>query len=217
MESTKDKFYKLFSTENNMLEKKGIVYLVILAILLIYFSIFFIHNIEDRKTLKDTQTATIEYPENNPNENVVDNSDRLRILEGAKEWSQLKELSIFNNKYFNGESKIAPGIHSTYNFTVENYGDTKMIYSLNFTEANSYNINMKYKLKQNGTYIAGDETTWVDYTALSVKSKIINPTSIDLYTLEWIWEDDDANDTQIGETEGANYKLHIRAYAEEVI
>ena len=212
-----------------MLEKKGLVYLVILTILLIFFSLFFIHDIINREALKDSKTSTIDYPGNNTvidytkipgengntTENIVDNKDRFRILEGAKEWSELKALSIFENSYFNNQAKIAPGVHSTYNFTVENYGTQKMKYDITFTEVNEYKVNMKYKLKLNGTYIAGDDSTWVDYTELSQTNRTLNIKSSDIYTIEWKWVDA-PNDTEVGETEGAEYTLNVKAYAEVI-
>ena len=259
MENTKEEKKNIFNWNKgnveSLLEKKAIVYLVILSILLVYFSLFAIHDIAERASLKDTKSPTIIDPGNNNNNNnnnnqnngtnnngdngnngnagnnggnsgdngnkddnepsIVDNSDRFRIMEGTKEWSELKELKIFNNGYFNGESKIAPGVSGKYNFTVENFGNTTMKYDISFTPENPYNINLKFKLKQNGNYIAGNESTWVNGSDMSIVDRIINANAKDVYTIEWKWIDA-PNDTEVGETDGAYYKLHVKAYAEEV-
>lgn len=240
MENTKEKFKDFFTGKNisNFQEKRIIVYLIIFAILLMYFSIFFIHNIVDREMLKDTKSPTIIDPGNNNNNNnnnnngnnnqnynggnggnnpVVDNTDRFRILEGAKAWSELKELSIFSNGYsaYVVDGKIAPGVSGNYNFTVENYCSFKMKYDINFTEENPYAVNMKFKIKLNGNYVAGNESTWVSYAEISQSNRVVDSNAKDLYTIEWKWIDA-PNDTEVGETDGAYYKLHVKAYAEEV-
>ena len=240
MENTKEEMKNFFTGKGiqNFQEKRAIVYLIILTILLVYFSLYAIHNIVEKETIKDTKTPTIIIPDDDDNNNnnngkgsgdnsnkgdnsgnkdvpVVDNGDRFRIYEGAKEWSELKELSIFNNSYFNGQAKIAPGVNGIYNFTVENFGNTKMKYDIDFTDENPYNINLKFKIKYNGNYVAGNETTWADYNAMDQVNREINAGAKDLYTIEWKWVDA-PNDTEVGEADGSYYKLHVKAYAEEI-
>lgn len=257
-------------------EKKIIIYLIILSLVLLYYSLFFIHNLNFRGVIKDTQLVEIRYPQNNnemgnsidinnsqsntianiivdnnttnsitnnnitngnlsnntnnnigngnssnnvnnntgngdinnPGGNIVDNKDRFKILQGTESWKDLKSLNIFNNCYFNDNSIIAPGISGEYNFTVENYKDTKMKYNLNFIEQNIYNINMVYKLKLNGSYIAGNEREFVKCNELNKENLLINANTNDVFTIEWKWLDN-KNDTQIGKIEGANYRMQI--------
>lgn len=164
---------------------------------------------------KDTQVDKNTNSENNvDNDIIVDNSCRFRVLEGTQEWSNLKELSIFNNSYFQDKSIIAPGVSGNYSFTVENYSDTKIKYNIRFMEENNYNINMVYKLKLNGSYIVGSENQWVKYKDLCKDGLIVNNHTNDLFTIEWKWEDN-YNDTIIGETEGADYKLKVQLNAED--
>lgn len=256
-------------------EKKIIIYLIILSLALIYYSLFFIHNINFRGVIKDTQLVEIKHPQNNndannsidvnnPQENtmaniiannntnsitnnnitngilgnnigngnsnnnvnnntgngeinnpggsIVDNKDRFKIMQGTENWKDLKTLDIFNNYYFNDHSIIAPGVSGEYSFTVENYRETNMKYNLNFIEQNIYNINMVYKLKLNGSYIAGDEQRYVKYQELNKEDLIINTNTSDIITIEWKWQDNN-NDTQIGKIEGSNYKMSIRVDA----
>ena len=37
----------------------------------------------------------------------------------------------------------------------------------------------------------------------------------DIYTIEWKWKDSE-NDTKIGETDGAYYKMNVSVHAEQV-
>lgn len=239
-------------------EKKIIIYLIVLALVLIFYSLFFIHYINFRGTIKDTQSVEINYPQNNDGnniidfdnsqdnsitnngqinngqlnnvvngnmsnnigngqvnnteENIVNNKDRFKIMQGTENWKDLKTLDIFNNYYFNDHSIIAPGVSGEYSFTVENYRETNMKYNLNFIEQNIYNINMVYKLKLNGSYIAGDEQRYVKYQELNKEDLVINTNTSDVLTIEWKWQDNN-NDTQIGKTEGSNYKMSIKVDA----
>ena len=228
--------------ETTLFEKKILVYLVIITIILIFIAIFFIHNIVDKATINSSQTAAITYPDtdpddmdytndgnnnqngnNNGNNNgngttpaIVEGDARLKIFEGTKEWSELRELNIFHRTHGHVvDDKIAPGVQDTYTYTVECYGDYSMLYNLVFQEENPLNINMKYKMKYNGRYVAGDENTWVDYDALTQTGLTIKPGTVDVFTLDWRWEDAD-NDTEIGQTEGAQYILNVLSSAEAI-
>lgn len=238
-----------------LVEKKVIIYLVIISIVLLYMTIFFTHNIIDRGIVNTTQTSSITYPDNDikdisdndkkdnknikdknsekDNSNVKDNNDNndkkdnnnniveestsFKIFEGTKEWSEVKELDIFNKNYTHIENgKIAPGVQDTYVYTVECHGKYSMQYEMKFLDENPYNINMKYKLKRNSEYVAGNENTWVNVDELTQSGMKIDPNTIDVFTLEWRWEDSD-NDTEIGETEGASYRLNIKSNAKAII
>lgn len=244
-------------------EKNIIVVLIILTLILMWFATFFIHDIIEKGTLKDTKSvAIIENGKNDndkknnndnsnndnnndnnndsnnnnnnkdnnnnsngnnnsnsdikdPDDNIVDNNDRFKVLEGTKQWSELKELDMFSNSYFPGEKKIAPGVNGSYSFTIENYAKYTMKYDINFVEDNPYNVNMAFKLKLNGKYIAGNENTWVKSNEIDQKSVEINSMKNDIYTIEWKWKDSE-NDTKIGETDGAYYKMNVSVHAEQV-
>lgn len=230
---------------DNRNEKKIIIYLIIAALILIYISFFFIHDIVDRGRIQDTASGTITSPDNGvldenidkdnkpgkdhgqkPDDSdkdedqddgyIVDNSDRFKVLQGQTEFKDLKELDIFKNSYFKDESIIAPGVQGSYNFTVENESDTNFIYNVTFTEENPYQINMVFKVKVNGEYVLGNEKNWVKHGDLSRSNLLLNAKSNDLYTIEWKWQDN-YNDTQIGETDGAYYKMYINVDAEQIV
>ena len=86
---------------------------------------------------------------------------------------------------------------------------------MKMTEENNWNINLKYKLKQDNIYIVGNKDTWVDVKDLDVKNIISTNQSEHVYTLEWYWEDAE-NDTEIGEASNVNYNLKININAKGI-
>lgn len=147
---------------------------------------------------------------------VINNTDRFHIKQGSTEWKELKELDMFKNSTFQDRAIIAPGVTGKYNFTIENDSDVPFNYKMSFTEENPYNVNMVYKLKSNGVYVLGSENEWATHEQLTRANIVIDSLKTDLYTVEWRWEDTDY-DTQIGETEGANYKMHVEVDAEQIV
>ncbi len=229
------------NNETNQSQKKQIIYLIIIALILTYISLFFIHNIIDRGQIKDTESGTINFPSkiddngneiidnggnNNGNGNngdnngdngkIVDNKDRIKVKQfGTQPFEELKELDMFRNFYFHDEAIIAPGVKGTYNFTVENDTIHDFIYNITFTEENPYKVNMVYKIKLNGEYIVGSATEWKRHEDFTKYDLPLNSPRIDLYEVEWKWEDTDY-DTEIGETPGAYYKMHVNVQATRV-
>ena len=81
-----------------------------------------------------------------------------------------------------------------------------------------YKVNMKYKLKLDNVYIKGNEETYQNLESINIKEIRVPKDSINIYTLEWYWEDDDKNDTTIGEQEEKQYyKLNLEINAKEYI
>ncbi|MCL2860471.1 MAG: hypothetical protein FWF46_08015 [Oscillospiraceae bacterium] len=87
---------------------------------------------------------------------------------------------------------------------------------MTFIEDNEYNVNMKYKLKQNDSYVAGDFNTWVNASELNIQNLVLQENEQKTYTLEWKWIES-TNDTEIGILESAIYQLSIHYCAEEII
>lgn len=222
--------------ESITMEKIIIVYLAIITIILLFIAIFFICYIEDRGTINSIQTTAITYPDNdieqidngdeennknnynnNNKRNIVEKDAIFKIFEGTKEWKEIKELDIFSGEHTHvAKDKIAPGVQDTYTYTVECQGNSNMMYNMQFSDVNPYNVNMIFKLKRNGQYVAGDEKTWVKVEQLSQTDMTIVPGTIDVFTLEWRWEHSE-NDTEVGKIQGSNYKILIDSYAEAII
>ena len=221
--------------ETNRKEKKVIIYIITIALILLFISIFFVHDIVDRTGEKSNSSSTAsivikaktdenneednnaQAPENNEqNAEIVDYADRILVKEGNVNFEELKELNIFNNSYFKDEALIAPGVQGKYNFVVVNETPVNFKYNINFEEVNQYGVNMVFKIKRNGEYIAGNEDTWLDKGTIDFLNYKLNAKTEDLYTVEWKWEDAE-NDTDVGEIKGANYKLNVKVTATQEV
>ncbi|MBR2241014.1 MAG: hypothetical protein IJ890_06525 [Clostridia bacterium] len=173
-------------------------------------------NNQDNNQNNDENNNQNEGGNDNDPVHIIEEDASLKIFEGTKQWSELKELNIFDRDHMHvAKGKIAPGVQDTYTYTVECYGDYKMLYNMVFSDDNPHKINMIYKLKRNGQYVAGDDNTWVKVDQLSQSGMTIAPGTIDVFTLEWRWEDAE-NDTEIGETDGAKYVINIKSDAEAI-
>jgi len=125
-----------------------------------------------------------------------------------------EELNIFNNVKFDNEAIIAPKSKGTYKFYIENIADDNVSYDISFTDEMSNKINMKYKLKLDNVYIRGNEKEYVGIDKLSVKDITVLKNSVNIFILEWYWEDDDKNDTYVGSLKSDEYyKLNLRINA----
>ena len=127
-----------------------------------------------------------------------------------------QNLNIFNNAAFNYTNKIAPGVSNTYNFKVNNTSKEDIKYYVEMYEQTEYNINLKYRLRRNGSYIIGNNDKWVGADELKTIFKDLKASDYDSFELDWKWFDDDVNDTTIGQNMTSEYKLNIRFYFEEI-
>lgn len=167
------------------------------------------NNIDETNTNKN-------YGENSNNKSnknaLVDTRIDFEVTEKEKTWDQLQELSIFNNSYFDGKNKIAPGVSGSYEFKVHNRSKYNMRYKVKFSENNNYNINLQYKIKRNGQYL---NTEYARAQNLNFDSITLNSYGTDVYTIEWKWIDS-SNDTEIGKNaENVVYNLMINVTGEK--
>ncbi|MBP5204158.1 Ig domain-containing protein [bacterium] len=125
-------------------------------------------------------------------------------------WNGSTNLDIFSKTEHTMDGKIAPESSGEYKFTVSNSTDYKLKYSISFIETNNYNINMKYRLKKNNTYIVSN---YVSASDLNVDNVLLPIGENDVYTLEWKWISS-SNDTSIGQSLSADYGLKIEVNAE---
>ena len=155
---------------------------------------------------------------NNSNNNEPDNEvinkkseeTGLVIEDKTISWQKTTQAKIFSNSMYDLHDKIAPESSNTYQFIVKNGTNYTINYIINFIETNPYNINMKYKLKKNDTYVIDH---YVSASELNQTGITLNPKKNDTYYLEWKWISS-SNDTQIGETINAKYELKIEVKAE---
>ena len=131
--------------------------------------------------------------------------------EDGTNWEDREDLSVFYNQTF-GDKVIVPGMKGAYRFRMQNNSPDPIVYSLTFSETNEYGIAMRYRLKRDGVYIAGEEG-YVTVEELCLEDLSVEEESITLFELEWIWAHNDPVDTVAGENE-AMYYLHIDFLAE---
>ena len=130
-----------------------------------------------------------------------------------------KSLNIFNNAFYKYTNKIAPGVSNTYYFIVHNSSDMNVKYYVEMYANTSYDIDLKYRLKRNGSYVIGDLNNWVTADELKTSFSALDIKDSDKYSLDWKWEYESGNDnkdTYIGENMNDLYKLNIRFYIEQV-
>ena len=127
-----------------------------------------------------------------------------------------QRLKIFENPAYEFTNKIAPGSTNVYHFVVHNSTNVAVKYKIKMYEESEYKINMVYRLKNDSTYVIGDENNWVTASELETQFKNLNKNKSDNYALEWMWlyEGDDLSDTIAGKHMESEYKLNIRVYFE---
>lgn len=165
----------------------------------------------DNKCNDNKDDSSMVSGDNTSSDNI---SGTFSILDSNINWYDSAQLNIFSNYAYQMKNIIAPGNSNTYNFIIRNNNSFPIKYTFKITEENNYNVNMKYRLKQNGKYVIGNSNSWVSYDKLSVADAIVSSKSKNVYTLEWKWIDSN-NDNYAGEAIDAIYKLKINVYAEQ--
>ena len=143
------------------------------------------------------------------------NKNGIEVLDKQTEYSHNAALNIFTNStYYVVDDKIAPATENSYQFVIRNHNDFNIKYSLELNEENKYKVNMKYRLKLNGVYVAGNNDEWLTYNELNQYNIALSANNYDVYTLDWKWVESE-NDTEVGENINSNYKLGLKITAFE--
>ena len=140
----------------------------------------------------------------------------ISIYDGDINFEKETKLNIFNNEKFGNKKIIAPHSYGKYEFNIKNETNKNIKYSIKFSDEMQRLINMKYKLKIDNIYIKGNENEYVSIENLEIKDISVMQGSLNTYTLEWYWEDNDALDTLAATTEDNYYKLDLGIQAEEL-
>ena len=181
-------------------------------------------NNDNKKDDNKTQDETTD-DNSSANNNEDDNSqpvngdytppeDYTGLLVYDKEinWHDEVSAKIFTNSMYELTDVIAPESSNTYQFVVKNSTDYNLKYDISFIETNQYNINMKFRLRKNDTYLIDN---YVSASELITDTTFLDSKTSDTYYLEWKWFSSD-NDTEIGKNPNANYSLKIDIKAESV-
>ena len=156
-----------------------------------------------------TSTDTVD--DDNKGSKAKEIIDVIEIKNGDINSIKDENLDIFINEKFNGEKIIAPGSYGTYTFYVKNLTGKNITYDITFLDEMTNPINMKYKLKIDNIYVRGNDTQFVDISALDLKEIIVVEDSVNMFTLEWYWADSDIQDTYVGsQEEEQSYMLDIK-------
>lgn len=146
-----------------------------------------------------------------------DNIRLIKVTDDDIEMTKNTELNIFENVKFDGEKIIAPKSKGEYTFCIKNIADKNITYDIDFKDQMNLPVNMKYKLKIDNIYIKGNQDTYISIDDLNIEDIIVLEDSINVFTLEWYWEDDDINDTIVGsQKENQYYTLNLGIQAEEL-
>ena len=125
------------------------------------------------------------------------------------------KLNIFQNTKFNGEKIIAPRSNGTYKFYIRNESNNVMKYNIKFSDEMKKFVNMKYKLKIDNIYIRGSEENYISIDKLDVNEIIVPKDSVNIFTLEWYWEDDNELDTEVGISDDRYYTINLKIEASQ--
>lgn len=162
---------------------------------------------------EEKEENKIEIDDKQPEEKA--NNGEVTVKDRNITWSNNSLLNIFTNSINSDSGIIAPEDSNTYEFIIKNNTIYNIKYGITFEEINSSNINIKYKLKKGNTYIAGDESNWVNYNELIINNQTLNTKKSETYYLEWKWISGE-NDALIGNQLNSKYQLRIKMDAEDI-
>ena len=177
--------------------KKIIYILIIIIIILILLLVWKIGRIgiDERPTSGKTYT-----------DGIVVTEDDIGIEKDT-------QLNIFNNEKFKGEKIIAPHSQGTYKFYIKNKSNRDRNYNIKFSDEMKKFVNMKYRLKIDNIYIRGNEEGYTTIENLDVNNVTVPKDSINMFTLEWYWEDNDELDTKVGTSDERYYTINLKIEA----
>lgn len=195
------KIEKLIKTKKRDRKIKIILIIIIIILLIIFWLLGFrigkIGYIGEKETGADTTQEVL-----------------IKITNGDIDIDKNTKLEIFKNEKFNGKEIIAPNSSGSYQFCIKNESENYIVYHIYFVDEMNYFVNMKYRLKIDNIYIRGNENSYVGIDELDVENITVLKNSINLYTLEWYWEDEDEADSLVGsKQETQYYTLGLRIIA----
>ncbi len=129
----------------------------------------------------------------------------IKVSDNKQEIDKNTPLDIFSNVKFDNKKIIAPGSYGSYDFMIKNTGLSKLSYDIEFKDIMDNPVNMKYRLKIDNVYIKGNEKEYVTLDELNTKNIKVMENSNNVFTLEWLWEHDDYNDTYTGSLKDNQY------------
>lgn len=197
----KDELIKKYEkTQKQDRVQKIVLVLVIIVILLLWILSYRLWKINNQEVFNPTDG----------------NINLIKVEDNDLEIDKDTKLNIFENEKFNGQKKISPKSNGEYTFCIKNVSNNDIKYNIDFTDQMEHHINMKYKLKIDNVYIRGNEENYIDIEDLNVKDIISLKDTINVFSLEWYWQDDDEKDTIVGSiVSNEYYTLNLKIQVEE--
>jgi len=130
------------------------------------------------------------------------------VYDDYKIWDN-KDLRIFANPAYEYRHVIAPGSFNSYAFVIRNNNDFDVDVDVLFNEVNEKNINMQYKLKNDGKYLLGSVDNYETIVGKVISNITIPANGYESYVLDWKWVDS-SNDAEVGFDVNSFYKLSIK-------
>lgn len=188
-----------------------IIVLIVVILCLLSYMAYKLGNIGKVPTSSETNTGDIFkiIIQDSSETGGVIISDDEQIFKNGTQINVFKQNS---DKVKN--DKIAPLSTGTYNFYLKNENTFPIYYNIKFTEENTYNIDMKFRLKQGDRYLVGNEEKWVSIEELNISDIVLASQTYDSFELEWCWFES-SNDTYVGTQIESYYKMFMEVYAEQ--
>lgn len=148
----------------------------------------------------------------NPEEETKPEIKEIEVTSKGEKISET--LTIFDKVKYNGEPSIYPSINDIYDFEVKNTMASNIICEVSFDEQNIEELPIKYRLKENGKYIKGNENTYVSYNELKFERQM-KAEEQNKYELEWKWLEGE-NDNIYGDVNKTiTYQLKLTVIAKD--
>lgn len=174
---------------------------------------------------------------------IVGKNPSVEFEDSGGEWKAGRTTDIFQAEYKDGEGKssvisqdgtklIAPGVQTSYKFTMQNSGNMAVVYQTDLEFVlkiggeiqENYEFPLKTKLlNDRGEYVIGSETEWVDVqdAALYSYPALLGANSYETFEFILCWEFEGGNDEldtlygDLSAEKGVTLTLQIKTYAEE--
>lgn len=199
---------KIYKRKGKYIMREKNIIIIMLTIIIILLLAFLLVNHLGTIDVK-APTGNVDIYDITIIEKENDDENKIIVYDENNKEINSAPLKIFEHKSYHIKNDvIAPGSENSYQFLIRNNNEFAIIYDLEINETNKYNINMKFRLKQNEKYILGNSDKWVTAEELRQSEVILANDSYNVYTLDWKWFESE-NDTDIGENIESEYKLDI--------
>ena len=133
----------------------------------------------------------------------------LRGYQGNESWQNLAHINLFGQRANESEPiEIHPGSQGSYTFKLRNGNSYSLIASITMSDKQNeaYRLGFLYRLKdtQKGTWLAGNQDTWLTPEAFASVPFEIKAKQTMEYTLEWYWPYERASASIAGEAAPAS-------------